>query len=296
MSSLHDVWAELVSQGLTKSDEGYRGSIRYAEEKGGVFATWHLLDAPETNYYFEYAIDIGCIAWRHPYRTLFLDWAVQIADRALADPRWELTEEDIAATRHLRKKGDPVPRWWKKEGIYPGNHGETLRNSVLAHAMQEDAEPDRALLAQAGREIIEGVTQKKRHHWDQIEQSAVLRGVHLLLIAGEVAEAKKAISLKRRGFAWIQHYYDFLKAFVLAIPDDAPHIVTDPAQIAAFEAWFDKLRDPHYRAPSWRDGKGEVLFGVGALWRLELALIKQQYLLGKPYAGQWQPVCELISA
>lgn len=294
MTSLHSAWAEQISEGLTKKDR-YPGIIRSTEEEGGIFAAWHRLDCPETSYYFEYAINIGGIAWHHPYRTLFLDWAVQISDRALSDPRWELTEGDVVIPK-VRNADTFIPRHWKKEGIYPGNHGETLRNSVLAHAMQSDTEPDRALLAQAGREIIEGVTQKKRHHWDQIEQSAVLRGVHLLLIAGEVSEAKKAISLKRRGFAWIQHYYDFLKAFVLAIPDDASHVVTDPAQIAAFETWFDKLRDPHYRAPNWRDGKGEVLFGVGALWRLELALIKHKYLLGQPASGQWQNICELISA
>lgn len=294
MTSLHSVWAGYMTPRLMDKG-GFPDVVREVNEEGGIFVNWALLSVPGTSYYFEYAIDIGCIAWHHPYRALFLDWAVQIADRALADPRWEASEADVAARLQLAAS-ERGWNTWREEGIYPGNHGETLRNSVLAHAMQSDAEPDRTLLAQAGREIIEGVTQKKRHHWDQIEQSAVMRGVHLLLIAGEIAEAKKAVSLKRRGFAWIQHYYDFLKAFVLAIPDEAPHIVTDPMHIAAFETWFDKLRDPRYRAPSWRDGKGEVLFDVGALWRLELALIKQRYLLGKPYAGQWQLVCGLISA
>lgn len=294
MLNLHGVWVEYMTPRLSGKG-GFPDVIRDKNEEGGIFVNWSLLSVPGTSYFFEYAIDISCIAWRHPYRTLFLDWAVQISDRALADPRWEHTEADVAARLQL-KATERGWNTWREEGIYPGNHGETLRNSALAHAMQADAEPDRTLLAQAGREIIEGVTQKKRHHWDQIEQSAVMRGVHLLLIAGEVAEAKKSVSLKRRGFAWIQHYYDFLKAFVLAIPDDAQHVVTDPAQLAAFEAWFDKLRDPRYRAPDWRNGKGEVLFGVGALWRLELALIKQQYLRGRPVAGQWQQVCELISA
>lgn len=203
MSRIYKAWVDEIAHDL-EPHAAYSQIIANVKERGGIFSGWEKLADPGRIRYLRYAIDIACIAWRHPYRTLFLDWAVQIADRALLDSRWDVTQEDIAATRHLRKRGDPAPRWWKQEGVYPGNHGETLRNAVLAHAMQDAADPDYAKLAQAGREIIEGVTQKKRHHWDYIEQSAVMRGVHLLLIAGEVAEAKKAISLKRRGFAWIQ--------------------------------------------------------------------------------------------
>lgn len=56
------------------------------------------------------------------------------------------------------------------------------------------------------------------------------------------------------------------------------------------------LRDPAYKLPSGRDETGVHLGQSLMPVRLELALIKQRYVLGLPYRGQWQHIIGLTSA
>lgn len=276
-------WTEQVTQRLDIAD-GYPGIISYVEQGGGIFANWEKRTMPASlsGEYMDYALKIACGAWSHPYQHLFLDWANQTVDRTLLDPRF-----DIEASN---------PRnGWRTPGVYPGNHGATLAVAAMAHAMRDDEAPDHDMLVQAAEEITQTSIESKGSDWDEFAQGGYLRAIQLLLIAGEVDQAKAMFKI-RRGFKYVKHLAEWLKTFTLALPDHATTHVADENLAAHFDQQFDMLRDPAYKLPSGSDETGVHLGQSLMPIRLELALIKQRYVLGLPYRGQWQHIVGLISA
>lgn len=281
--SYRSEWYKKVADRLD-IDDGYKGSVAYVEGKGGVFANWELLSMPESAglSYLDSAAKIACGAWGHPYQHLFLGWANLVSDRALADPRFE-----IEATNSRDS--------WRTPGVYPGNHGETLAVAAIARAMRDDDAPDHDMLVQAAEEITQTSIESKGSEWDEFAQGGYLRAIQLLLIAGEVNQAKAMFKI-RRGFKYVKNLAEWLKTFTLALPDHAATHVADENLTAHFDQQFDMLRDPAYKLPSGRDETGVQLGQSLMPIRLELALIKQRYVLGLPYRGQWQHIIGLISA
>lgn len=277
-------WRQAVSERLEATD-GYGASVVRVHEQGGIFANWSLLGSPQSPAirHLDYAVKIACGAWNHPYQHLFLDWANQTAERALADPRFEVTE----STR--------IVRGWKVEGVYPGNHGETLAAAVIARAMQDDEPLNWDLCVQAAREIAQTALESKGADWDDwTTQGSYLRAVQLLVIAGETDEAKALFKIKR-SFKHVSIYFEWLKAFVMEIPEDAPMHVASRSLAQHFDERFDIYRDPQYRPAPSDDTMGGHLGQNLMLLRLELALIKQRYVLGKTSRGHWEQIVGLIS-
>ena len=146
-------------------------------------------------------------------------------------------------------------------------------------------------LAQGAREIAQ-TELEAGSYWSQ-GQSGYMRAINLLLIAGEVAQAK-AMFKTRKKFAYTQQHFDWLKTFVMAIPEQPPHVLTDPALHHHFQGKFDMYRNPAYVAPS-KDDHGGNLTGSITMLRLEIALLKQKYILGQPVAGHWEDAIAHIS-
>jgi hypothetical protein len=223
------------------------------------------------------AVEIACGDFSHPYVRKFLDWAIEGLEKALSDSRFESDDE--------------LQRGWKIAGIYPGNHGQVLSATALAQAMRSNTEIDASLLVQGAREIAE-TELEAGSYWSQA-QSGYMRAINLFLIAGEVAEAKTMFKTRKK-FAHTQQHFDWLKTFVMAIPDQSPNVLTDPAMHQHFQGKFDMYRNPAY-VPLSKDENGGNWNGDVSLLRLELALIKHRYLLGRPLHGEWETIIQHIS-
>lgn len=271
---------------------GYPGVIKWVEDQGGRFATWHLLKNPagasETD--IDYVIKIGCVFPEHPYFAIFLNWANEAADRALSDERFNI---DSDAERLNGNPNWKNLRGWKTEGVYPGNHGKTLAAACFARALRDNSELDSLALLLACDEIAESALDGGSKMWDYIAQSEYLRCVRLALVAGNVDKAQHFLKNIRRKFKHTFVHQEWLQTLANAITESngAP-LGAEPA--AHFQAFFDQVRDPAYKLPGNQPG-GINLHASLSILRLELAVIKQRYIQGQPLAGNWQSVLSLIS-
>ncbi|MDP9929115.1 hypothetical protein [Variovorax paradoxus] len=260
--------------------EGGLKKVVEKKDKDGFYAygDWSKLARPGSlDQDLETAVEVAIGEYGHPYVCKFLGWAIEGLEKALVDPRFESDDDSM--------------RGWKIDGIFPGNHGQVLVALALARAMRDDAEPDSPMLVQGAREIAQ-TELESGSYWTQ-GQSAYMRAINLLLIAGEVAEAKMMFKTRKK-FIYTQQHFDWLKTFVMAIPDQPPHVLTDPAMHQHFQGKFDMYRNPAYVAPS-KDDHGGNLTGSITMLRLELALLKQRYVLGLPSAGRWEHIVSHIS-
>ncbi|MET3443164.1 hypothetical protein ABIC94_003953 [Variovorax paradoxus] len=274
-----DAWLAQLKTDLS-SDGGWSKIVENRELNGFYCSDdWSKLARPGSLARdLENAVEVAVGEYGHPYVRKFLGWAIEGLEKALVDPRFESDDNSM--------------RGWKIDGIFPGNHGQVLVALALARAMRDDAEPDSAMLAQGAREIAQTEMQESGSYWSQA-QSGYMRAINLLLIAGEVAEAK-AMFKTRKKFAYTQQHFDWLKTFATAIPDQPPHVLTDPAMHQHLQGKFDMYRNPAYVAPS-KDDHGGNLTGSITMLRLEIALLKQKFILGQPIGGRWGGVIAHIS-
>lgn len=177
--------------------------MKWVDEKGGCFVTWHLLTMPASpvEEYLDYCLKISCTYPAHPYAQTFLSWANEAADRALSDIRFTYDPDEE------RAKGNPDPlvnRGWKVPGVFPGNHGNTLAAACFARAMRDDSALDDASLLLAADEIAQSALDTTSQEWRESPQSDYLRCIRLALIAGRVDKAQVFFKNCRRKFKFTQ--------------------------------------------------------------------------------------------
>lgn len=279
----HDVWRRRVEEQLT-SQSGFPGILAQVKDDGGRFSTWDQLrrpaDAVEVD--LDYAINIGCAFPAHAYYATFLAWANEAADRALGDPRFDINPEEI-----------PRMGGWRIDGVFPGNHGKTLAAACFARALRDNGELDTGSMAQAIDEIAVSALDGGSKAWDCIAQSEYLRCVRLALVAGDGARAQHLLRATRRKFKHTFVHQEWLQAFVNAVDAAAGSALSAPAA-AHFQEFFDQARHPDAKLSSNQHG-GTNLFANVSILRLELATIKQRYILRQPLAGNWPAILALIS-
>lgn len=271
---------------------GYPGVMKWVNEKGGRFATWHLLAMPAGAVEDDLgnAITISCIYPTHEYAKTFLSWANEAADRALSDIRFTYDPDEERAKGNL----DPlVNRGWKVPGIFPGNHGSTLAAACFARAMRDNCALDDSSLLLAADEIAQSALDTTSQEWSEIPQSDYLRCVRLALIAGRVDRAQTFFKNCRRKFKFTQEHYLWLQSLCKAIESADGADLEEPA-VEAFQGFFDQVRNPEVRSVGEAKQGNAVCTNISLL-RLELALIKQRYVLKKPLAANWVSVLGLIS-
>jgi hypothetical protein len=275
-----EIWRESLSRRIVGA-EGLEAVAAEQRKKGYSHSqAWEMLAMPEgTTWDFDTAVEIATGAPGHPLIAEFLGWGVQAMERALADPRFEI-------------EGESTRRAWKIPGIFPGNHGKVLVGLALARAMRDDAEPDRDMLIQGAREIAQSELESKGADW-LTAQSGYLRSVNIMLVAGETANAKAMLAVRKK-FSHTQQHFDWLKAFVMAIPEEAPCRIIDPQAIDDFQKRFDLYRDPFYKK-TYKDANGGNMSESLIELRLELALLKQRYISGMKIAGNWSQVIGYIA-
>lgn len=244
-------------------------------EKRGIFDGWERMKSPGMgDIYLDHSIDIACGNYQHPYMKQFLDWSIAHCERGLADPRFEIESEN-------QQKG------WKNESYYRC-HGLTLETLALACAFKFDAEVDADILIQAAKEKTE--YSLNTGHWDYPEQFSYLVCVQFYLIMGNIEQAHAMLKTRKK-FKQVQRYYDWLKAFINTIPNAG--VITDTNMINTFQDRFDEIRSPLYQPSSDYKSGLAVSYSLPQL-RLQLALIKQRYIIGKSLAGNWQAVIGYI--
>lgn len=272
--------------------EGYPGVLVVIEKNGGPLSDWHLLAFPDgpCSRYLDSAINIACVYPTHAYAHTFLAWANEAADRALTDIRFTYDPDEE------RLKGNPDPlakRGWKVPGIFPGNHGSTLAAACFARAMRDNSALDDASLLFAADEIAKSALDTTSQEWSETPQSDYLRCIRLALIAGRVDKAQAFFKNCRRKFKFTQEHYTWLQNLCKGV-EAAQEGGLDAAAAEAFQTLFDQVRNPEIRSVG-EAKKGNAVCTNISLLRLELAIIKQRYVLKKPLAGNWQQVLGLIS-
>lgn len=291
-TTFHQSWMDREKQQL-EVKHGYPGIIERAKKEGGRFVTWHQLHMPSgpVERDLDSVIDIGCVFPAHPYYSVFLTWACEAADRALSDPRFDI---DAEAERSKGMVGWQKLIGWKTEGVYPGNHGTTLAAACFARALRDGSELDLAALLLAGDEIAESSLYGGSKFWDLISESEYLRCVRLALVAGNVEKAQYFLKNIRRKFKHTFVHQEWLQALANAI-SAAPGAPLGEESTAHFQAFFDQVREPACRQLPKNQTGGINLHANLSILRLELAIIKQRYILAKPLVGNWQQVLSLIS-
>lgn len=291
MISYKTQWHDQVKERLEAKD-GYPGILKWEEDQGGRFATWHLLKSPEgaAETDIDYVIKIGCVFPSHEYYAIFLAWANEAADRALSDKRFNI---DSDAERLSGNPNWRNLRGWKIEGVFPGNHGKTLAAACFSRALRDGSELDEAALLLAADEIAESALHGGAKFWDYIAQSEYLRCVRLALVAGDVNKAQYFLKSTRRKFKHTLVHQEWLQTLVNAIAETQPAPLAPEAALH-FQTFFDEARNPTCKLPSNQPG-GINLSANLSLLRLELSIIKQRYILAQPLAGHWQQVLGLIS-
>lgn len=272
---------------------GYPGVMKSVAEKGGRFSDWHMLAMPG-NAVEDNLIDFIFIAVVYPdheYCKIFLNWANEAADRALADERFQIDPEVDRSTKYVPGSGC---RGWKVEGVYPGNHGETLAAACLSRALRDNSELKAADLLQAADEIVETALYGGSANWIYIPQSWYLRCVRLCLLAGRIDKAQFLLKNIRRKFKHTYVHQQWLQVLCNAIEAAGEGPLASEA-VDQFQEFFDEIRNPEIRGMPSDKKDGTNLFGSINLLRLELAALKQQYILRQPLAGNWRKVLESIS-
>ena len=272
---------------------GYPEVMKAIAEKGGRFSGWHLLAMPNSaveddldNYIF-----IAVVYPDHEYCKIFLNWANEAADWALADERFNIDPETDRSEKYISGSGC---RGWKVEGVYPGNHGETLAAACLSHALRDNSQLNSSGLLQASDEIVETALFGGSASWIYMPQSWYLRCVRFCLLAGRVDKAQFLLKNIRRKFKHTYVHQQWLQALCNAI-DTAGNGPMAHEAVKQFKTFFDEVRNPELRGMPGDNKDGTNLFGRINLLRLELAALKQLYILRQPLAGNWRQVLASIS-
>jgi len=298
MQSFRSRWNSSINEALEKKKNrfgmiaGYPGIVHEKNERGGLYVNWEKLWMPHgpAESYLEYAIEIGCIFYGHEYYLLFLSWANETANKALSDERFNIDPE---AEPPPRGEAGKKTRGWKTEGTFPGNHGKTVAAACFARALRDNSGIDNESLLLAADEIAESAIDGGMKFWDHIAQSEYLRSVRLSLIAGDVGKAEGFFKRNHRKFNFTHSHEQWLKRLIedIQAADDRP--LSGEAE-QHFQRFFDQVRDPDAKLPS-NQSDGTDLFANISILRLELAIIKQRYVLKQPIAGNWTSILRFIS-
>lgn len=252
---LRSEWRRVLEQELHPT-EGIPAVVR----KRAALSNWdQLRSAPSGRVEREllYALQIAAGDYDHPLTLQCLQRANEVFAAGEEDPRWNT--------------------WWSATRNV--EHGRFLSSGELAKAWLEDREPNRAKLETASAELMAGAV-SERPGWPALAQSEYLHGIELLLICGNLEQAKEKLNapypfgLVARYFAWIR---DLATRFTDPDSSDAQ---------AFFDSYFDRIRNPLFRSGS---EAGEDIYGLAQL-RLRLALIRWIYIERKPTAGNWRHI------
>ncbi len=269
-----NLWKNDVLENLA-SDVGVATSAKNIEMAGGPFATWERLASPEgpCQRYLESALYVGFADPQHELSKKFLGWAVETASRALGDPRFAIESEN-------RSKG------WKNKPTFPGNQGQVKAVWAIASAMQQETALDLSVLREAADQIAESALANKGKDWaEQLVQGRYLLAVRLRIICGELAQARKALDIKRKFDTVMGQHQVLLSLLDALLTAGEAKELKNREGAQRFENYFDSIRVPAGKSIINSDS-GSWVHG----YRIEMALIRERALHGSAAFPNWNRV------
>jgi hypothetical protein len=272
-----NIWLEIVASDISKKG-GYAEDVAATELKGEPASDWNRLALPigPCEFNFTNAVSIAFGDSTNKYCKKYLMWAVELANRALDDPRFSVASENSS-------KG------WMNSPMFPGNLGEVRAVKVLANAMLTANGLDVVELMISADEIAQSALLYKGNHWDEIIQARYLYAVRLMIIAGDWLEASRLLKVKRK-FSQLPQLFEILNAIVESglrrgVEDE------DNEDIARFDAYFETIRSPKALKKARVDSGGNR-----HLYIFEMALIRQRLLRIGPIFPDWDEVWKSINS
>lgn len=257
MLAKDNVWSHPVMENLRR-DDGLTASA-VINERNGPFPLWERLASPEgpCEMLMEDATYIALGDYGHPLCGRFLEWAMSTADRAIADPRFEIGAEN-------RSKG------WKNSPSFPGNRGRVMAISALAKAMKSGAEIEQDALREAADQIARSALLEKGRDWaDKLVQSQFMYAVRLLMISGDWQLAQNLIAVKRK-FEAVPRQYQVIKGLLESCRGNQSPELNSPAW-RNFQDYLENVRPPGANALI----RGETIGGT-CFFRAQIGLIHQR--------------------
>lgn len=281
-----------------KGDWENRLTIRLAPEglfavvedikRDGLFTDWKRMSVPISMQYLGFAIDILCGA---PQQTelaaTFISYVRQQVERAKTEPqRWE-----------SEMRGDWGNPFMKAERWYDLHRADLYTQALLGKEFVPQPIHLEALQSSAN-EYAELPTK----FWDELFQPRLI-GCAITAVAWGHLDMAKTMLKTKRSFKCTQRYLDWSRSLIdqlLLLPPGQAAGQSEPLW-AHFHSLFDEVRHPTMIMKSGEASReaarrGETLSASNiSLWRLELAMIKQRYLLNKPVTPGMRDLIELIS-
>lgn len=208
-----------------------------------------------------YAVQIAAADYDNPLVKICLQRALEVVDAAESDIRWDT--------------------WWRASKRV--EHGRLLAVSAIARAWLSDEGLDETSCKRSAEELFSGALEE-RPAWSEMAQSEYLLGIQMLLMAGELEEARDRLTLEKE-FRSVQQYFDWHARLLELVGNKHEDIENLRAH---FDPYFDLLRDPLYQSPI-NDTQGRNVVGIAHV-RLRLALIRWIYIERKPIAGNWRHI------
>ncbi len=257
-------------------------------ESRGLFTNWKRTTVPVSLHYLDYAIDLLCGA---PEQTeliaTFIGYVHQQIERAKTEPqRWEREESGEWGAAFMKAE-----RWYDlhRADLYTQAllGGEFVPQPIHFEALQASAAEYGAL---------------PTRFWDELFQPRLI-GCAITAAAWGRLDLAQTLLKTRRSFKCAQRYVDWSRSLIDQLLQLPPGQVVGPDEPlwTHFHSLFDEVRHPTKlmivgEASREAARRGETLSASSLpLWRLELAMIKQRYLLNKPVAPGVRDLIGLIA-
>ena len=205
----------------------------------------------------------------------FLNWVIEVVDRALKDGKVHKT------TAHSR---------------FPRNRGEALRSRAFAKALLT-GQIDIADAKQALEDLMVNVDQtevdiaNQQHRFEDVEEVKVLTAARLALILGDLDRFEELIPYRRK-FTWHQTEYRLLLELGKTLKQGE-----SPAEalIERFVEYFERVRAPtQVQVKQNRERGNPEVYVEKDLRRFEIGAIYAMYIdTAEPFT--WQRAIELIA-
>jgi hypothetical protein len=284
-ASVKEAWISLMKKDL--GPHGYFDAVKSIEREG-LFTHWRRTTVPVSMQYLDVAIDLLCGA---PEQTeliaTFIGYVRQQIERAKTEPqRWEREES-----------GEWGSSFMKAERWYDLHRADLYTQALLGEEFGPQPMHFEALQASAAE-----YGALPTRFWDELFQPRLI-GCAVTAAAWGRPDLAQTLLKTRRSFKCAQRYLDWSRSLVDQLLQLPPGQVVGPDEPlwTHFHSLFDEVRHPALimkvgEASREAARRGETLSASSLpLWRLELAMIKQRYLLNKPVARGMRDLIALIS-
>jgi hypothetical protein len=192
----------------------------------------------------------------------FIEKALQVADRALAEHKYESA---------------------LCQNAFPLNRGHLERVRVLATGILRRS-LDVEALRRSSDDCAAWCEDYQRREWDSQAEAYYLAAVRMALLAMDAGRTERLLSL-RRPFKWHRIEHELLKDIATSLAAARP--ITDPSLAQRFMGFFDRVRDPAFKPD---------VFTEVRVQRLELGLLWDSGFVSDGQTINWSRAIDAVAA